>query len=678
MKTNLGHTEATAGIAGLIKVVLSLQQQQIPPHLHFLSLNPNIQLDGTPFAIPTQAQPWPRQAGQPRYAGVSSFGFSGTNAHVIVGEAPEQSEPGYREDLSRSTYWPLPISARSPQALRELVQRYAEYLAQTPVVLADLCATAALRRSHHPFRHLLLAQSQDELLASCQSLLQQDPAESSAPAPRASEQLVFVFPGQGSQWWGMGRELWHSEPLFRQALHDCAQAMDPWLDWSLEEALLHEEREQELARIDVVQPLLCALQIALARLWMAWGLSPTALIGHSMGEVAAAHLAGLLSLADAARIICQRSRLLRRLRGQGAMALLEAEEREVASWIAEDPSHLSLAACNGPRNFIIAGQAAAVDSLLPRLVAQGRFARRIPVEVASHSPLVDCLRAELLEALRGLRAQQGQIPLWSTVTSGWLEAADLTAEYWAQNLRQPVQFWPGVRHLLEQGASILLEISPHPVLVPALQEGVRHQKSEALVLGSLKRQQPERQALLQGLARLYERGVALRWSALFPQPSRVVPLPAYPWQRSSFWFDVPGIKRPSPLKIQPEVNSPQPVIQKAFSRQEFLALPPVDYHQRIEQYLSEQLAHILEMAPHALSAHAPFMSLGVDSLMLIRLRNQVRSDLEIELSVEQILENASIAQLTTILVERLVITCFVLRRHDSKQGMEEKQELFLF
>jgi acyl transferase domain-containing protein/acyl carrier protein len=543
VKTNLGHTEATAGIAGLIKVVLSLQQQQIPPHLHFLSLNPNIQLDGTPFAIPTQAQPWPRQAGQPRYAGVSSFGFSGTNAHVIVGEAPEQPEPGYQEDLSRSTYWPLPISARSPQALRELVQRYAEYLAQTPVALDDLCATAALRRSHHPFRHLLLAQSQDELLASCQSLLQQPAEETAPPAPRSSEHLVFVFPGQGSQWRGMGRELWRGEPLFRQALHDCAQAMDPWLDWSLEETLLAEEREEDLARIDVVQPLLCALQIALARLWMAWGLSPTALIGHSMGEVAAAHLAGLLSLADAARIICLRSRLLRRLRGLGAMALLEAEAREVESWIAEDPSHLSLAACNGPRSFIVSGHAAAVDSLLHRLQAQGRFARRVPVEVASHSPLVDSLRADLLEALHGLRAQQGQIPLWSTVTSRWLEAADLTPAYWAENLRQPVQFWRGVQHLLEQGASILLEISPHPVLVPAMQEGVRHQKSAALALGSLKRQQPERLALLQGLARLYERGAALRWSALFPQPARVVPLPAYPWQRSSFWLEAPGARK---------------------------------------------------------------------------------------------------------------------------------------
>jgi acyl transferase domain-containing protein len=683
VKTNIGHLEAAAGIAGLIKTVLILKHQEIPPHLHFRNPSPYIAWDALPVHIPLERSPWQR-AERPRMAGVSAFGYSGTNVHAILEEAPVESKasPEQLPDMQSSPAPALllPISAHTPEALYELVRAYQQLLGSEAAShdLAALCATAGRRRTHHEQRLAVVGRTVQEMGEQLETFLQQPAEETAPPAPRSSEHLVFVFPGQGSQWRGMGRELWRGEPLFRQALHDCAQAMDPWLDWSLEETLLAEEREEDLARIDVVQPLLCALQIALARLWMAWGLSPTALIGHSMGEVAAAHLAGLLSLADAARIICLRSRLLRRLRGLGAMALLEAEAREVESWIAEDPSHLSLAACNGPRSFIVSGHAAAVDSLLHRLQAQGRFARRVPVEVASHSPLVDSLRADLLEALHGLRAQQGQIPLWSTVTSRWLEAADLTPAYWAENLRQPVQFWRGVQHLLEQGASILLEISPHPVLVPAMQEGVRHQKSAALALGSLKRQQPERLALLQGLARLYERGAALRWSALFPQPARVVPLPTYPWQRSSFWFDVPGVKRPSPLEIQPEVNFSQPVVQKAFSRQEFLALPPVDYHQRIEQYLSEQLAHILEMAPHALSAHALFMSLGVDSLMLIRLRNQVRSDLEIELSVEEILENASIAQLTTILVERLVIACFVLHRYDSKQGVEEKQELFLF
>jgi acyl transferase domain-containing protein/acyl carrier protein len=532
-KTNLGHTEAAAGIAGLLKVVLSLQHEQIPPHLHFESLNPNIHLEGTPFQIPTQLQPWPRNPQRRRYAGISSFGWSGTNAHLIIEEAPQREAEA--TPPARTPGALLALSARSPQALRELARRYHELLTSPSApALVNLCATAALRRTHHPYR-LARAGQDAQALADLLSAFLTGESRADAAFSGQEPRIVFVFPGQGSQWIGMGQELLREEPVFARAIDDCEQAMRPYLDWSLREQLLAPAASSRLQEIAVVQPLLFAMHVALARLWISWGILPAAVIGHSMGEVAAAYLAGILSLPDAALLICRRSQLLTSLRGQGMMAQIELALEQARLWLANEPG-ASIAASNGPRTTIFSGERASIQRLLARAQREGLFCRAIQVDVASHSPLVEPLRQDLLREFAHLAPQAGKIPLYSTVLSDWLAGQQADAGYWMSNLREAVAFWPAVQQMVAQGYRTYVEVSPHPILVSALEEGIPPEQGS--VVGSLRRDQAERLTLLQSLGRLYEQGAAVNWEAVYPQERYTwTSLPAYPWQRQRFWLE---------------------------------------------------------------------------------------------------------------------------------------------
>lgn len=548
VKTNFGHTEGAAGVAGLIKTALVLQRREVPPSLHLQQPNPAIPWADLPLLIPTQRTPLPAGAGTV-YAGVSSFGIAGTNAHVVLGAAPAAeaaivpAAPGAPRLV--------PLSARSEAALRARAGQLAGRLREEDAPsLADVAYTAACRRSHDDYRLAVVCRDRAQLIERLESYAA-DPATAGMSAGtqagiRGAGALrpVFVFPGQGSQWPGMGRELLVHEPVFRSALMECEAAMRPFVDWSLLEQLGADKGDSayQLERIDVVQPALVALDIALARLWRSWGIEPAAVVGHSMGEAAAACVAGALDLHDAMRVICVRSRLMRRLSGCGAMALVELGSGEAESVLAGYQDRLSIAASNSPRSTILSGDPTALRAVLDQLERQQVFCRLINVDVASHSPQVDPLRDELLELLDGITPRTPLVPFHSTAAGRRVEGPELTPEYWVRNLRQTVRFSEAVQRLLDEGHDLFLEVSPHPVLLPAIEQTVQHAEARAVALGSLRRDEGEREVLLTTLAAMYVAGHPVDWRRLGTS-GRLVQLPKYPWQRERFWFE-PRPRRP--------------------------------------------------------------------------------------------------------------------------------------
>ncbi len=536
VKTNLGHLEGAAGVAGLLKVVLAFQKEKIPSNLHLRNLNPRLRLEGTSLSLATEMTSWPR-TDRPRYAGVSSFGLSGTNSHVILAEPPVANE---RPSAPLRSAELFVLSARSADGLNAVAGRLAAHLRQHPdLAPADVAFSLATTRSALEHRLSLAATTRDELLAALDAVAEgQTPAGavrghvSSTGAPK----VVFVFPGQGSQWLGMGKQLLAEEPVFRAAMEACDTSIRAEAGFSILAELEADADASQLNRIDVVQPLLFALEVGLAALWQSWGVTPDAVVGHSMGEVAAAHVSGALSLPDAVAIICRRSHLLRRISGKGEMALLDLPLAEAESELQGYRDRLSVAVSNSQRSTVIAGDPAALSEVLDSLSARGIFCRRVKVDVASHSPQVDELRHDLVAALDKLQPQKAIVAMRSTVTGQWVDGTELLAAYWADNLRQPVRFADAVQDLLQRGHGLFVELSPHPILVPSLEEMLQGVRA-GISVGSLRRNQAERAAMLAALGGLWVQGLPIDWNKLFPVCGRRVALPTYPWQREHYWID---------------------------------------------------------------------------------------------------------------------------------------------
>jgi phthiocerol/phenolphthiocerol synthesis type-I polyketide synthase B len=541
IKTNLGHTEGAAGIAGLIKSALALYHAEIPASLNCNELNPAIDWKHVPLEIARQAMSW---TGKDRVAGVSAFGIAGSNAHVVLASAPTVSRTSLLPSTPssiRDDAFLLPLSARSPGALRDLAKSYADLIASSEAhSLTDICATASMHRTPLEHRAALVAQSRTELVERLMDFAsgEQNAAQALGRVSGSrSRKIVFVFPGQGGQWCGMARELFANEPTFRASIERTEQALATHVKWSLIDQLHREEggRGFLLDDIAVIQPVLLAVEIALAELWRSRGIEPEAVVGHSMGEIGAAYIADVLSLDEALAIVCNRSALMRTTSGQGAMAVVELSMSEAEHLLSRHAGKASVAVSNGPRTSVISGEKATIDALVAELESNGVFARLVKVNVASHSQQMAPLVADLVQSLSGIHPRPANVPLYSTVEAARLEGEKFNAHYWGRNLRETVLFDQTVSAVIENGADTFIEMSPHTTLATAIHQTAQAAGREVLTLQSLQREEPEGQQMLIALGSLFAAGHPIDWLRIYPAGYSRVDLPFYPWQRQRYW-----------------------------------------------------------------------------------------------------------------------------------------------
>lgn len=538
VKTNIGHLESASGIAGLIKTALALQHREIPGNLNFQTPNPRIEFDKLKLRVQQVLEPWPARPGS-ALAGVNSFGFGGTNAHAILSDAPPPLA-GAVEPMA-SAYL-FPVSAQSPEALDAAVRALRDFL-QGPdastASLHDLCYTAGARRHHHAYRHALAVQSRDELIEQLDTLAGRQAAGASfaGKVSGRKSKLTFVFSGMGPQWWAMGRQLLEEEPLFRETIAACDALLRQHAEWSLIAELKASESESRMTETWIAQPASFALQIALARLWRSWGIEPDAIVGHSAGEVAAAHVAGALTLDDAIRVIFHRSRLQQRTSGYGKMLAVGMTAADAQELVRAYAGRVCIGAINSPRSITVAGDSDALEQVAESLAQNRVFCRFLTGTVPYHSHHMDALRPELLESLASVRPRTAAIPLYSTVTGDIVDGRQLDAEYWWRNVREPVLFSNAVTALIASGCKTFVELSAHPVLSSAIAENLAGQAEKGTVLPSLRRNEEERLTMLASLGALHTTGVSIDWIGLYPNGGTCVQLPSYPWQRERFWLE---------------------------------------------------------------------------------------------------------------------------------------------
>ncbi|MEG9549038.1 MULTISPECIES: non-ribosomal peptide synthetase/type I polyketide synthase [Streptomyces griseus group] len=541
VKTNIGHTESAAGIAGLIKTVLSIQHRTVPPHINLENLNPAIDPATLPYEIPTRPTAWPAHEG-PARAGVNSFGFGGTNAHVVLEEAPPPPPKTGAAPPAGRPWSILPLSARNPDALVELAAGIRGELAGDngpAVALDDLGHTLAHRRQHLPERLSVVYSTRaslDEALAA---------HGRGEPHPRvvhgraresADRRLVWVFTGMGPQWWGMGRQLLAEEPVFREAVEACDRALREFADWSLIEELTADESVSRMSETWLAQPANFAVQVALAALWRSHGVRPDAVVGHSTGEIAAFHAAGVYSLRDAARIVVHRSRLQQTLAGTGAMLAVSLSEDEAERRVRPYRDRVSVAAVNSPTAITLAGDEAALTLLAEELRAEQQFAKFLTVEVPYHSVGMERIKDELLAELAPLEPRPARVPLYLTGVEGTARGEELDAAYWWKNVRDRVRFRSAVDRIAADGHQLFLEIGPHPVLGHAIRECLEAGGTTGLTLPSIRRRENESERFAASLGSLHTLGVTVDWDVLQPT-GRPVTLPRHPFRRDRHWTE---------------------------------------------------------------------------------------------------------------------------------------------
>lgn len=536
VKTNWGHTEAAAGLAGLIKGALILHHGRIPPSLHHSTSNPLLSSPGLELIIPGAVIPFPRNQ-HPGIVGVTAFGISGTNAHVVLEEAPPL---GPAEQDPFECWAPavlLPLSARSPQALQQLAKLMADRL-ESPAAPAtgDICSAAIQRRTALPHRAAFVAETRSALVEALHSFAEGD-GESAVIYDEAAPKIAFVCPGQGAQWVGMGRQLMDFHPPFLAALAECDRAASRHVDYSIVAQLKLDSGAEayRLNEIGVIQPVLVALTIAYARLLADFGVVPSAIVGHSMGEVAAACIAGVIDVDRAMQIVCRRSALMQRKSGQGAMAVVELPIREAARRIAGWEGQVNVAVSNSPRSCVISGDTEAVRQIMSELERDGVFCRAVKVDVASHSPQMDDSAAGLAAELTGMDTLDGRLPIWSTVLGRRAQGSEFGAAYWGRNLREPVLFSEVVNELLDADISLFVELGPHPILLHAIEQNALARGVQVTTAACGRHSEGESAAFLSALGQLWTAGCQLAWDRILAKPGGFVSLPLYPWQRERHW-----------------------------------------------------------------------------------------------------------------------------------------------
>jgi acyl transferase domain-containing protein len=662
VKTNIGHLESAAGIAGIMKVALSLHHRNIPANLNFERLNPHIELDHPRFSIPTTLTPWTTAK---RFAAVSSFGAGGTNAHVVLEQAPGQTDQDGADEAQRAA--PaceriVVLSARTEPALRAAAARLHDWLELHPDTrLDDIAFTAGRRRPRLDVQLAAVVRDGAELRRQLAVVAAGEPGPPLLRTSSGRSKVVFVFPGQGSQWPGMGRDLLRTEPAFRSQLEACAAAIESHSGWSPMAAL---QAGESITAIDELQPTLWAISCALAALWRAWGVEPDAVVGHSMGEVAAAAVSGALSLDHAAQVICRRSRLLRRASGQGAMILAALGLADAEAVVQPWSEQVSVAVSNSPLSTVMSGSIAGIEAVEAELRRRNVFCRRVRVDVASHSPQMDPLHDDLLATLASVEPRQPMIEMRSTVHGG--RDPRLTAEYWVRNLREPVRFADVTRGLLDDGYHLFIECSAHPLLCEAIEQtaeqragGTRSPTAHSvlLTLPSMRRDESDVAVMRESWAACLCAGVKLDPGDRMPRHGQVLRLPTYPWQQRSYWFcsdHLAALAAVGSVSADGEAaDAVAPTSAPAMTATMNIEhLPRHARRERIEDHLAAEVTEILRYGD-TLDRNAGFFALGMDSMMAAELRRRLTIELGCPLASSAIFEHPTVVRLSDYLATLL-------------------------
>ena len=643
VKSNIGHLEMAAGIAGFIKVVLALQQGEIPANLHFSAPNPHIPWDDLPVMVATELTPWPTDK---RLAGVSSFGFSGTNAHLVLEAASHRTQAKMDQD-KETTERPLhllTLSAKNREGLQELAEGYIEYLESQPQVsLADICFTANTGRVHFHHRLAVVATDTSQAREKLTAFRAGKPAKglASGRMQRSKRlQIAFLFTGQGSQYVNMGRQLYETEAIFRQVLDQCNEI---WQNQSLLPIPLLEVlypastdniNASLIDQTAYTQTALFAIEYALAELWKSWGVEPDFVMGHSAGEYAAACFAGIMSLEDGLKLSAARGRLMETTKVESATAAVFANAEQVREIIAPYAQTVGLAGLNAPEETLIAGVAADVEAVLANLKEAGIGFRPVQVSQASHSPLMEPILDEFEQIARTIDYFPPRVNLVSNVTGDLIDNVDAT--YWRRHMREPVQFMSGMKKIEEAGCDIILEIGPQPVLLWLGRQNWNG-SDDTLWLSSLWGIRDDWEQLLQSAAQAYVRGVQINWTNFDRQRiRRKVVLPTYPWQRQRYWIKENELTTLS-NNNNPGARSFDKKESQLMSSQE-LSNQPMPKEEWLLQDLRTQLAEIFELDASAIETDATFVEMGADSLLLGRVTQAVEKRYGVKLGIHQLFD----------------------------------------
>ncbi|MFI9721763.1 type I polyketide synthase [Streptomyces sp. NPDC052396] len=640
MKSNIGHAQAAAGVAGIIKMVMAMRHRFLPKTLHVDTPSRHVDWSSGAVELLVEGREWTR-AGGPRRAGVSSFGVSGTNAHVILEEEPplEQTDGRGPGPTVLGGLVPWVLSGKNTAALERQAGKLRDFATADPGVdVADAAWSLVSSRSRFEHRAVVLGRSRDELLNGLGSLT--DGAESAAVVRGVAGNLggvVFMFPGQGSQWVGMGRQLYDTFPVFAQTLDECAAALAEWVDWSLLDVVRGVEGAPTLDRVDVVQPALFSVMVSMAALWRSWGVNPAAVVGHSQGEIAAACVCGALSLRDATKIVALRSKALVDLIGHGGMASVTESADVVAERLTPWNDRVSIAVVNGPRSVVVSGEPDALDEFIEKMKAEGAQARRISVDYASHSHQVTRVRDQVTGPLSDVSPKTSTLPFYSTLYGKVIDTAELNGDYWYNNLREKVLFESSVRRLADDGFRVFIEMSPHPVLTVPVQEMVED-VDDAVVLSSSRRDRGEVEAVVGSLAQLHVRGGSVDWDTLLGKRRRV-DLPTYAFQRTRYWLNSSHTAVAAEVPAaEPPADDDQPV---ALSDR-VSTLPDGDAEALVLDHVLEKVAAVLgHSSGESIDPDQEFKDMGFDSMLSVELSKRLAASTGLKLRANLVLRNPS-------------------------------------
>ena len=544
IKTNIGHLEAAAGVAGIMKAALTMKHKTVAPNLHFNNPNPEIPFDDICLAVPTEVEKLDKN--KTHFAGVNSFGYGGTNGHVLLRSVNENEkiESKTKTNCENKT-WLIPISAKSESALKDLAMKYHNFLkkdieSSNSIAMEDFAYTVSKKRSHHKNRLTLVVNSKDQIVENLKQYAEgtfipgmSDYLLSDEETPK----LTFVLTGMGPQWWEMGRELMEKEPVFKMEIEKCDKIFRDYSGWSIMEEMLKDEEDSRMTITEIAQPANFVIQVALAKLWEKWGVKPDAVIGHSVGEVSAAYLSGALSLEDGILVIYHRSRLQQATANNDGAMLAVGLSEENALELISDCDDVSIAAINSGEAVTLSGNEESLKIFKKQLGEKGIFNRFLKVEVAYHSYHMDPIENELKEKLSVLKPKVTHTPLYSTVTGKLIDGTKIDANYWWSNARGSVRFADGLKSILKEMDCHFLEIGPHPVLKNSIKEGVANEKKSSVIVQSLNRKTPEIFTVTESLGKLYTIGVDINWDAIVPASGEFIKIPTYAWQHDTYWHE---------------------------------------------------------------------------------------------------------------------------------------------